>query len=121
MATITHTVNEPRLPKLTLSYDTDDREFTCVCEVIGLAPERTVSLAEKLDGITSLNPPTVRTRTRQECVKLLVRATLTSWHQSPDSDVQPIDAARVSYAVSSSFARALRLVELDVVDDIVNR
>jgi len=108
-------------PAVTLTRDTTGK-LTAIIEVTGLAPDRTPNAEERKAGITSLDPPTVESRSRANRAKT-IRFLLDAGHRAVAESVKategqatltPADLSIICYKVSSAIRASLRAIGEDI-------
>lgn len=99
-------------PRVTLAREKG--VFTAVIEVDGLAPYRTESAEERKVGITSLVPPTVKTKNLRELISSGSLAVQASMFATPGDTIGPGDLAMAHYRVARAIRAALRLIDEDM-------
>lgn len=88
--------------------------YTCVVDGIeGLEPERTTSADERVRGILSLDPPTVRSRVLDDLIDLAVEAVDVAVASSLGDAGSPGDNLMVRYKTSAAVRGALELLGVD--------
>lgn len=101
------------LPKVTLKRTKG--VFDAVIEVDGLAPYRTPTAEERLRGITSLNPPTVRAKNIDRLLSSTSRAVQAAVFGTPDlPPIGPADLAMIHYRTTRAVRAALRQMDEDI-------
>lgn len=99
-------------PRVTL--DRTDNVFTVVVEVDGLAPYRSTTAEEHKVGITSLVPPTVKTRNMLELISSGSLAVQASIFATPGVSIGPGELAMVHYRTARAIRAALRMIDEDI-------
>jgi hypothetical protein len=112
MTTLTATYKRTRIPTTTVSYNSRTREYKAVVNVTGLAPVRVTSGEESLQGIVSLDPPTVVSEQVNALIDLAIIAVSNSADATASFKLTPERVASISYSVSAGIRGALELIEL---------
>jgi len=99
-------------PRVTLTRE--DGVFTAVIEVDGLAPYRTESAEERKVGITSLVPPTVKTKNLRELISSGSLAVQSAAFATPDNGLGPQDLAMMHFRTTRAIRAALRMIDEDI-------
>jgi len=113
MTTFTATYKRTRIPTTTVSYNTVSREYKAIVNVTGLDPDRTTSGEESLQGIVSLNPPTVVEESIRGLTDLAIQAVANSAYSTRGFRFGPNELATVSYSVSYAIQGAIELIEAE--------
>jgi hypothetical protein len=114
-------IDTPRDPKVTLTRSTNGK-LTAVIEVAGLTPDRAPNAEERKLGITSLDPPTVESRSRADRNKTLRVLLDGSWRAVAEAvaatpgqaALTPADLATIGHRVTMAVRAALRAVGEDI-------
>jgi len=100
-------------PRATVTLD--GGSFECVVDGIeGLAAQRTTSADERVRGILSLDPPTVRSRVVDDLIDLAVEAVDVAVVSTLGDNGTPGDNVMVRYKAAVAVRGALDLLEVDV-------
>lgn len=99
-------------PRATVTFE--GGTYTCVVDGIdGLSAERETSASERVRGIVSLDPPTVRTRDLDDLIELALESTEVAVTSTLGSSGSPGDQLMVRYRVGVAVRGALRDLGLD--------
>jgi hypothetical protein len=118
MTTTTTTYDQVDLPTCTVTRETSDvtgrSNYTLTVEILGLDPVRTVTSEERLSGISSIAPPTVRSNDLNKLIELATVACCNSYDATDGYEIDGEILASISHRVAQSALQALRLMDEDV-------
>lgn len=87
--------------------------YTAEVTIVGLSPTRSISSEEILDGIESLDPPTVTGRTVQQVVDRAILACANSYDSTVGYSLKPSILGSIAFSVRLGVAGAFRLLDVD--------
>jgi hypothetical protein len=107
-------VRQPSVDLTVEVLDTTGQTFyTAVVNILELAPDRSTTAEERTAGISSIDPPTVRSQTPQDLINLAIRACGSSLGNTPGVELTPDLYASLAYSVALAVSGALNLAGVD--------
>jgi hypothetical protein len=103
----------PGWPRATATFE--GNVYTIVVDGIdGLSPQRETSASERVRGIVSLDPPTVRSRDLDEVIDLAVEATDVAVQSTLGTSAEPGELLMIRLRVAMAVRGALTELGVDV-------